>query len=176
MLTVPILLLGLGLALVIAEVLFPSFGILSVLAAAAIIGAIAVAFTRSSEIGVNFLIATAVLVPVMIVAGLRLFPKSPIGKYMVASGLSFESTPATDERDLGLVGVEGELEAQCYPTGIARLDGRRVDVVSHGEPIEKGERVRVIEVRGNRVVVARIHQNDRGPNDEGPDDEGKDET
>ena len=168
--TIPVLLLGLGLALIIAEVLFPSFGILSVLAAAAIIGAIAVAFSRSSEAGINFLIATAVLVPVMIVAGLKLFPKSPIGKYMVASGLSFESKAATDERDLTLMGVEGELDAQCYPTGVARLNGRRVDVVSRGEPIEKGERVRVIEVRGNRVVVARIDGNDEGPDDE------KDET
>ncbi len=151
-----ILLLGLGLALIIAEVLFPSFGILSLLATAAIIGAVAVAFTVSTETGLNFLIATAVLVPTVIVGGLRLFPKSPMGKHMVVRGLSFESRAATDERDLALVGVEGALEADCHPTGVARLGGRRVDVVSRGEPIEAGETVRVIEVKGNRVVVARV--------------------
>ena len=151
-----ILLLGLGLALIVAEVLFPSFGILSVLATAAIIGAVAVAFTVSTDTGVNFLIATAVLVPVVIVFGLRFFPRSPMGKHMVVSGLSFESQAATDERDLVLVGVEGALEADCHPTGVARLDSRRVDVVSRGEPIEAGTTVRVIEVKGNRVVVARV--------------------
>ena len=41
--TIAILLLGLGLALVIAEVLFPSFGILSILATLAIVGAVHIA-------------------------------------------------------------------------------------------------------------------------------------
>ena len=40
------------------------------------------------------------------------------------------------------------------PTAGAAFEGRRVDVMSRGEPIEPGSRVRVIEVEGNRVVVA----------------------
>lgn len=151
-----ILLLGLGLALVIAEVLFPSFGVLSILATLAVVAAVVVAFQQSTEAGINFTIATAVLVPVVIMVGLKLFPRSPMGKHMVAPGLSFESQAATDPRDLELVDVEGVLQADCHPTGVARLDGRRVDVVSRGEPIEQGARVRVLEVRGNRVVVARV--------------------
>ena len=151
-----ILLLGLGLALVIAEVLFPSFGILSILATLAIVGAIVMAFRDSPEVGANFLVAVVVLLPVTILLGLRVFPRSPMGKHMVASGLSFESTPATDPRDLELTGVEGEVEADCRPAGVARLGGRRVDVVTRGEWIEAGERVRVMEVKGNRVVVAQV--------------------
>ena len=50
-----ILLLGLGLALVVAEVLFPSFGVLSVLATIAIVAAVALAFRESNEAGVRFL-------------------------------------------------------------------------------------------------------------------------
>ncbi len=151
-----ILLLGLGLAFVIAEVLFPSFGVLSILATLSILAAIVVAFGESTQIGVNFTIATAVLVPAVIMVGFRLFPRSPIGKHMVVGGLSFEGQAATDPRDLELVGVEGELEADCHPTGVARLAGRRVDVVSRGEPIDRGARIRVLEVKGNRVVVAQV--------------------
>lgn len=149
-----ILLLGLGLALVIAEVLFPSMGILSVLATAAIVAAIVMAFRESTATGFNFMIAAALLVPVFVMAGLKLFPRSPMGRKMVVSGLSFESTAATDARDLELVGVEGVVEAPCRPTGTARLAGRRVDVVTRGEWIPAGEPVRVVEVRGNRVVIA----------------------
>jgi membrane-bound serine protease (ClpP class) len=151
-----LLLLGLGLAFIVAEVLFPSFGLLSVAAAVAIAAAIVAAFRVSTEVGVNFLIATAVLVPAMILVGLKLFPKSPLGKHMVAPGLSFESRAASDPRDLELAGVEGELMTDCRPAGLARLAGRRVDVVSRGEALERGERVRVLEVKGNRVVVARV--------------------
>jgi membrane-bound serine protease (ClpP class) len=153
--TAAILLLGLGLALVIAEVLFPSFGILSILATLAIVGAVAMAFRESTDVGFKFLGATLVLLPAAVVLGLKVFPRSPMGKHMVASGLSFESEAATDPRDLELVGVEGALEADCRPAGVARLADRRVDVVTRGEWIEAGERVRVTEVRGNRVVVAR---------------------
>ena len=41
-----------------------------------------------------------------------------------------------------------------HQTGLS-IDGRRVDVVSRGELIESGTAVRVLEVRGNRVVVVR---------------------
>ena len=61
--TAAILLLVLGLGLIVAEIFFPSLGVLAVLATAAIVGAIAMAFQESSAAGVNFLIATAVLVP-----------------------------------------------------------------------------------------------------------------
>jgi len=150
-----IALLGLGIAFVIAEVLFPSFGVLSICATIAIVAACVTAFNESTQAGVGFLVATALLVPAGILFGLKLFPKSPIGKHMVSPGLSFESQAATDERDLALVGSEGTIESDCRPTGVARLGGRRIDVVSRGELIERGARVRVLEVKGNRVVVVR---------------------
>ena len=149
-------LLGLGIAFVIAEVLFPSFGVLSICATISIIAACVTAFGESTNTGVTFLVATALLVPAAILFGLKLFPKSPIGKHMVAPGLSFDSRDATDARDLELLGAEGEIESDCRPTGVARIRGRRVDVVSRGELIERGASVRVLEVKGNRVVVAAL--------------------
>ena len=154
--TYAIILLGLGLALIIAEVLFPSFGVLSVLATLALIGSLVSAFQEGNQVGYNFLMMTLVLVPGCIMLGFKIFPKSPFGKLMVAPGLSFAADAATDPRDLGLVGMEGVVSAACRPAGMARLDGRRVDVVTRGEWIEAGHEVRVVEVSGNRVVVAAI--------------------
>ena len=154
--TTAILLLGLGLALVVAEVLFPSFGILSVLATLAIVAAVVMAFRESTGAGLRFLLATLALVPTMILLGMKVFPKSPMGKRMVSAGLSFEAEAATDPRDLELVGVEGVVEADCRPAGIARLADRRVDVVTKGEWIPAGEKVKVVEVGGNRVVITRV--------------------
>ncbi len=151
-----VLLLGLGLGLVIAEVLFPSFGVLSILATLAIVGAVVLAFRESSVAGYNFLGATLVLLPLSVFLGLKVFPKSPMGKRMVSEGLSFDSEAATDPRDRELVGAEGKLEADCHPAGVARLNGRRVDVVSRGEWIEAGRRVKVVDVQGNRVVITAL--------------------
>jgi len=153
---VAVLLLGLGLAFIVAEVLFPSLGLLSLLATACIVGALAVAFADSTSTGIRFLVAVAVLVPVVMLVGFKLFPKSPMGKRMVAPGLSFDARASTDERDVALLGREGAVESALRPTGIARIDGRRVDVVTRGELVEPPARVRVIEVTGNRIVVAAL--------------------
>jgi len=153
--SIAVVLLVLGLGLIVAEVFFPSLGILSVLATAALVGSVAMAFRESSALGVRFLVATALLVPATIVLAFKLFPKSPLGKRMVVSGPTAASAPADDPRVSALVGKEGVVESDCRPAGMVRLDGRRLDVVTRGEWIGVGERVRVLEAQGNRVVVAR---------------------
>ena len=166
-LALAIALLGLGIVLIVAEVLFPSLGALSLAAGACIIGSVVAAFSIDRSTGVNFLIAVALLVPAAVVLGFKVFPRTPLGKYMTVRGLSFESKAATDERDLVLVGHEGVVESALRPAGMARIDGRRVDVVSRGELIDPGSRVRVIEVQGNRVVVARVAATEPETTEEG---------
>lgn len=151
--TLPVLLLLLGLFFVLAEILFPSFGILSVLATVSIVASIAFAFKQSDALGFRFLLAAALLVPSVIVGGMKYFPKSPFGKRYVLGGLSFDSSAGVDTTLAELVGQRGVLESDCRPAGIARFDGRRVDVVSRGEWLESGREVVVASVQGNRVIV-----------------------
>ena len=153
--TAAVLLLAVGLGLIVAEVLFPSFGVLSVLATIALVASIVMAFQESTARGVQFLIATALLVPAVILLGFKVLPYSPLGRRLVMAGGAASDKHVHDPRDAELLGHEGTVEAACRPAGMARLDGRRVDVVTRGEWIEAGERVKVIEVQGNRVVVTR---------------------
>ena len=150
-----ILLLGLGLALIVAEVLIPSMGVLGIVASLCIVGAVGWSFAISVGTGIQVLIATLVLVPVFVMLAFKLLPHSPIAKRLMATGFSFKDGRGTDRRDEGLVGHVGTVEAPLRPVGTARIDGRRVDVVSRGDMVEAGTVVRVIEVQGNRVVVAR---------------------
>ena len=39
------------------------------------------------------------------------------------------------------------------PSGAVLISGRTIDAVSEGVPIDPGQLVRIIQVRGNRVVV-----------------------
>lgn len=153
--TTIILLFGLGLALVVAEVFIPSMGILGMLAGLSLLTSIGMAFYEDPGTGTLLLVITAVAVPVILTFGIKLFPRTPLGRKITARGFSFEDGRGIDRRDEGLTGSRGVVEAQLRPAGIARIDGRRVDVVSRGESIDVGTTVVVVEVSGNRVVVAR---------------------
>ncbi len=169
-----ILLLGLGLALIVAEVLFPSLGVLGALATISIVAGAYVAFRADQSTGMTYLAVTSILVPIFIISGFRLLPRSPLARQLMARGFTFEDGRATDRRDENLSGAEGIVEAQLRPAGVARIEGRRVDVVSRGGSIEKGTRVRVVELKGNRVVVAPCSDfadadhSDREPSDSDP--------
>ena len=154
-LALPILLIALGVIFIFAEIFFVSMGILAVLAAAAFIGACVSAFAISSTVGVYFLMAVALLTPISVLLAFQLLPRSPFGRYFVSRGLSFDSQKSYDERDLMLLGHGGVTEGPLRPAGIARIGGRRVDVVTRGELIDHGEAVQVLEISGNRVVVGR---------------------
>lgn len=149
-------LLGLGLVLIVGELMFPTLGALGIGGALAILGAIVAGFQEGTQTGVAFMIATCLLVPLAVVLGMKLLPKSPFGKHLVARGATFTDAAAVDRRDRELVGKEGVAENLLRPIGTVNFDGRRVDVQSRGEPIEAGSRVRVIEVEGNRVVVVQV--------------------
>lgn len=153
--TTIILLFGLGLALVVAEVFIPSMGVLGMAAGLSLMTSIGMAFYEDPGTGTLLLVITAVTVPIILTFGIKLFPRTPLGRKITARGFSFEDGRAVDRRDEGLAGARGIVEAQLRPAGIARIDGRRVDVVSRGESIDAGTEVVVVEVSGNRVIVAR---------------------
>jgi membrane-bound serine protease (ClpP class) len=153
--TVAIVLLVVGLLLIVLELIFPSLGALGIGAALCLITSIAFAFAEDRNVGIAFLAATAVLVPAAILLGFKLLPRSPLGKVLVNKGTSFSDVAAVDTRDRALVGKTGVAENLLRPGGTIHIEGRRVDVVTRGEPIEAGARVRVLEVEGNRVVVVR---------------------
>jgi len=58
-------------------------------------------------------------------------------------------------------GDEGEVVSALRPTGKARFADAVVDVVAEAEFLDKGTKVTIIEIHGNRVVVRAIEKNDR---------------
>jgi membrane-bound ClpP family serine protease len=56
----------------------------------------------------------------------------------------------------GYLGKEGVAVTNLRPSGIALIDGRRLDVVSRGEYIEKNAPIIVSAVTGNQIIVGII--------------------
>ena len=52
-----------------------------------------------------------------------------------------------------MVGKVGQAKSLMMPSGAVEIEGRVIDALSEGLPIEAGSRVKVVEVRGSRVVV-----------------------
>ena len=149
--TLAIVLLGVGLALIVAEIFLPSFGILSVLAGLAILAALWFAFQVNLRTGFWFFVVTALSVPVTIGFAFGLLPKTPLGRRLILARESRGVEAGGLEERLG---EEGVAETDLRPGGFARVGGRRVDVVTRGEYLEAGARVRVIEATARRLVVA----------------------
>jgi membrane-bound serine protease (ClpP class) len=59
---------------------------------------------------------------------------------------------ASDKLD-ELLSAEGVAITTLRPSGTANINGNKVDVVSEGEMISKNTKIKVTDVKGNRIVV-----------------------
>jgi len=155
-----VLLIVLGLALIAVEVfVIPGFSVAGVLGAVALFAGLTMSLFGAGvsvqgvvdalfRVLVSLLLAFAAAVVL-----LRFLPRLPFGRRLVlASELkSTESEGARDSRPV--VGRAGVAVSPLRPAGIAQIDGERVDVVSDGAFVESGQRIEVMRVDGNRIVV-----------------------
>ncbi|HEB53029.1 MAG TPA: hypothetical protein ENI87_07240, partial [bacterium] len=154
---VVVLLCILGLALVFAEVIFVSMGVLGIAAAGCLLGAIFVAFQQSMAFGIGMSIFEALAAPAVLLLSFRILPKTPFGRRLILTGPPTDGTAAAADHSLDdLVGRRGTTLSALRPAGFARIEGRKVDVVTRGEMLPKDCAVEVLEVSGNRVVVGRV--------------------
>jgi membrane-bound serine protease (ClpP class) len=145
-----ITLLLVGLILLALELLvIPGFGVVGILGIAAILGSIWVSYAR-----LNPRSAVLALVVGMVLAGLMiwLLPKTRTARSMVLEAQ--HTGTAADPSLKALEGQEGVALTTLRPSGAATIGERPVDVVTDGQYVEAGVRVRVIRVEGARVVVA----------------------
>lgn len=76
--------------------------------------------------------------------------------------LALDAPPVADPRE-SLVGARGEALCDLRPGGFALIDGRRVDVVTRGDVIPRGERVEIVADEGYRRVVRRLEPDEGEP-------------
>lgn len=149
---VPVVLQAVGVLVVFAEIFLPSGGILSIIALGLFGWSVFLCFTEiSTQAGLVLLAVDVALLPVLVVVGLKLLARSPA---TLRAELSRKVGYSSQSPELeGYVGKEGSAVTDLHPSGVARIEGRRVDVVTRGEYVERGATVVVLSAGGNRVVV-----------------------
>jgi membrane-bound serine protease (ClpP class) len=153
-----------GLALLAAEIfVIPGFGVAGVLGIAALLSGLSLSLIGGGATwdfilkAVGRVIFSLLLAVVGSLVLLRFLPRLPFGKRLIlatglAAGEGYASPPETDQNWRGKGGIA---VSPLRPSGIADVEGERVDVVSDGEFIEAGAQIVVSRVDGNRIVVRR---------------------
>lgn len=150
----PIVLQCIGVAVVFVEIFVPSGGLLSLLAAGVFGYSLYLVFhDLPSTAGIVFVVVDCITIPALIMVGIKMLAKSPVTLSTELSsklGVSSQSPELLQYLD-----KEGRALSDLRPAGTALIMGKRLDVVSRGEYIEKDSPLLVIEVSGNRIIVRR---------------------
>lgn len=82
----------------------------------------------------------------------KYFPTSPFGRKFVLDQTGGNVGAEQPE----LLHQTGTALTPLRPSGAALINGRRVDVVTEGSMIERGQAVKVVDIEGLRVVVRAV--------------------
>ncbi len=105
----------------------------------------------SLSAGFVLLSVDAVMIPVLVIVGLKLLAKSPA---TLRTRLSSKDGVVSQAPELEkYIGLEGIALSDLRPSGTARIEGKRVDVVTRGEYLEKNSAIVVYSVTGNQIIV-----------------------
>jgi len=151
-LLLPIILQLVGVVVIIAEIILPSGGILSIVALGVFGYSLFIVFNEISMIiGFSFVAADLILIPVLVIVGLKLLARSPV---TLRKTLSRKEGVSSQSSELeSYVGRQGNAVTDLRPAGIAVINGKRVDVVTRGEYLDKDSAIIVTAVTGNQIIV-----------------------
>ncbi len=157
---VVMLLFVLGLALIVVEVfVIPGFGIAGIIGLLLMLGS--VFYTFFSETG-DFSVALLWLsISIILTSALAIFatiflPKSsPFQRFALSTVMSadqgYHSAGIDDFQSF--VGKTGVALTPLRPAGTARIENKRLDVVTVGNFIDENTPIRVLEVEGSKISV-----------------------
>lgn len=152
-----IILFVVGIILLLVEVFIPGFGVPGVGGIIAIFTSIVMA-SRSLEQAVASLAISLIISIVIIFVLLKFAPRNKFfDRLILSTRQKKEEGYVNVADDTKLIGREGVTLTPLRPAGSAVVDGSRVDVITQGEFVNKGDRIKVLRVEGNRIMVEKIN-------------------
>ena len=150
-------------ALIIAEVFVPSGGLISVCAFGCLLGGILIFFKHSTTAGAVGIIIAVIMIPSVLVIAYKIFPKTRIGKSVTLTPpqrRKGDAIPDTEEiKDL--LGAVGVVLTPLRPVGMCDFSGQRVECVAESGYVDKGKKVKVIDVESTQLTVRVIEEGPR---------------
>lgn len=150
-LVIAILLLVAALALLVAEVILPSHGLISVMAAATLVASVVYAFLAGPWIGVGFLATMVVASPFVFMWMMEMWPRTPVGKRLVLN-----ATSPNPEKLKGVpLHAKGRTVTELRPMGECDFGAHRCEVISEYGMIAAGREVVVVAFDGEGKPIVK---------------------
>ena len=147
-----ITLIVIGGVLLLLETLLPGM-VAGLLGALCLIAGILCGYSRfGARTGNLILLGVAVCLVAGTLAWLKYFPSSRVARVFISHQTVGDI--GTDRPEL--LNKTGQALTLLRPSGMAMFDGKRVDVVTEGPPVEQGTPIKVVAIEGLRVVVRAV--------------------
>lgn len=146
-----LVLLCIGIALLIAEWFIPDFGIIGITGIVSVVAAIIIYADGVTE-AVLMLVIFAVVLAVLFAVFVKVFNQKGTRLVLNAKEDVSEGYHAL-RNDESLLGKRGVTQTDLHPSGAALIDGKRIDVMTHGEYVQRGTAVKVVNIQGRRILV-----------------------
>ena len=146
--------------LIVAEVFVPSGGLISICAIACLVGGIVIFFQHSVIVGWIGIGIAAIMIPSVLVVAYKIFPKTRFGKSVTLTPPERKQGDAIPDTDKlkELLGAEGDVLTPLRPVGMCDFSGQRVECVAESGYVEKGKKVKVINVESTQLTVRIIEE------------------
>lgn len=147
--TLIIILSAVGLIAIIAELVLPG-GLLGVVGALCLLGAVITTFVEyGATAGTIALVLLLILGIATLGWWMKYFHRLPGTKQLI---LNEESGKAAEEK-VSLIGKSGVSLTDLVPSGHARIEGEKHDVMAEADPISKDTEIVVVAERGPSLIV-----------------------
>ncbi len=141
-----------GISLLVVEVFMPGFGVAGIGGALLMAGSIVMVWNQyGSAAGLWMTLGALLLAGTAITVSLRNAKRGQ--GFRKLWGLKDVPLVLEESDVASLVGRKGVAQTDLRPSGIANFDEVRMNVVSEGDYIRKGEAVVIRSIQGNRIVV-----------------------
>lgn len=136
-----------GLIAITVELFIPG-AIIGICGAGCVITSIVFAYLYISNLSGHILLGIGIcFIPFFFITWYKLLTRT------FAVNASEEGFTSSGKDLGGLLSAEGVALTTLRPSGIANINGCRVDVITEGIMIQKNTKIRVTDVKGNRIVV-----------------------
>ncbi|NLM45222.1 MAG: nodulation protein NfeD [Firmicutes bacterium] len=142
-----------GIILLLIEAFIPGFGVFGVGGILAIVASVVLSAASTGQ-GLRILLSAVVIAALLFAILYRYLKISGTWSHIVLQYAETKERGYVGTRDYSyLVGKEGVALTTLRPSGTCEIDGERIDVVTEGEFIASGTRVKVMKAEGTRIVV-----------------------
>jgi membrane-bound serine protease (ClpP class) len=150
-------LMVIGLLAMFVEIFVPAGGLIGIAGLGCYIAGIVLTFRNfNTVVGYVMLAVSLVSAPVFFALAFKIFPKTFMGKRLILRQSQQSDsgyTSFSSEKYANLQGQEGVALTKLRPSGMVEIGGKKYSVVTAGEFIDTGDRIKVSTTEGSRIVV-----------------------